>query len=75
MPAHKNLILNYFLMSLQQTNGGVDSCPCEIMQKKLHPNTRKSHFRTLEEARNQFCVKKKKLSVKYPPLHCFKLTK
>lgn len=48
---------------------------CEIMQKRIPKDTRKSHFSTWGRKRNRFCVKGKNFVSNRPPLHCFKLTK
>src|ERR1700736_4710367 len=63
MPVHIKTIPNDFLMILQQRNGGhlaKSLCLCEIMQKRIPTDTRKSHFPTRGEERNRFCVKGKK---------------
>jgi hypothetical protein len=63
MPVHIKTIPNDFLMILQQSNGGHLAkilCLCEIMQKRIPTDTRKSHFPTRGRRETGFVSKEKK---------------
>ena len=63
MPVHIKTIPNDFLMILQQRNGGhlaKSLCLCEIMQKRIPTDTRKSHFPTRGRRETGFVSKEKK---------------
>src|ERR1700723_226111 len=63
MPVHIKTIPNDFLMILQQSNGGHLAkilCLCEIMQKRIPTDTRKSHFPTRGRRKTGFVSKEKK---------------
>jgi hypothetical protein len=64
MPVHIKTIPNDFLMILQQSNGGIwlkVLCLCEIMQKRIPTDTRKSHFPTWGRRETGFVSKEKNL--------------
>ena len=64
MPVHIKTIPNDFLMILQQSNGGhlaKSLCLCEIMQKRIPTDTRKSHFPTWGRRETGFVSKEKNL--------------
>ena len=64
MPVHIKTIPNDFLMILQQSNGGHLAkilCLCEIMQKRIPTDTRKSHFPTGGGEKPVLCQRKKNL--------------
>jgi len=63
MPVHIKTIPNDVLMLLQQSNGGdlaKSLCFCEIMQKRIPTDTRKSHFPTRGRRETGFVSKEKK---------------
>ena len=64
MHVHIKTIPNDFLMILQQRNGGhlaKSLCLCEIMQKRIPTDTRKSHFPTRGRRETGFVSKEKNL--------------